>query len=96
MKRVVLLLLRLAIIGLAVVQVGGVPVGGVLGQPPELKYIRAETRAASRRATLAQYQPDLQWSPWHLIGPFDNTGRDKHGVIYPPQIADYTLNRVPR
>ncbi len=94
MTHVVLLLLRLAIIGLVVV--GGVPVVGVSGQPLELKYIRAETRAASRRATLAQYQPDLQWSPWHVIGPFDNTNRDKHGVIYPPQIADYTLNRVPR
>ncbi len=90
-----LLLLRLAFIGLAVVggapvggvPVGGVPVVGVSGQPLELKYIRAETRAASRRATLAQYQPDLQWSPWHVIGPFDNTNRDKHGVIYPPQIA---------
>ncbi len=59
----------------------------VAAEPPELNYIRKETREATRRATLGQYMPDLEWSAWHLAGPFDNTGRDKHPVIYPPELG---------
>ncbi|MHC4428856.1 MAG: hypothetical protein ACYS0D_09700 [Planctomycetota bacterium] len=64
----------------------GLP-ANALGQRDELRYEKRATRDATRRATLARYMPDLKWSPWHLVGPFDNTGRDKHDVIYPPEIA---------
>ncbi len=59
----------------------------LLGQPAEFAYVKKDTREASRAATLAQYRPPLEWSTWYVAGPFDNTGRDKHDVVYPPQIA---------
>ena len=52
----------------------------------ELDYVKQDTREATRTATLARYMPMLEWSEWRLIGPFDNTGRDKHAVVYPPEI----------
>ncbi len=54
--------------------------------PPEIDYVRRASREETRAATLARYVPDLRWSSWHLIGPFDNTGRTKHGVVYPPEL----------
>ena len=39
----------------------------------DLDYDRADTREASRQATLARYMPSMQWTDWNLIGPFDNT-----------------------
>lgn len=54
-------------------------------QPPAFKYIKKETRETSRAATLAQYIPQLQWGPWHIIGPFDNDNAAKHDVVYPPE-----------
>ncbi len=59
----------------------------LLGQPAEFAYVKKDTREASRAATLAQYRPPLEWSTWYVAGPFDNTGRDKHDVVYPPQIT---------
>lgn len=54
--------------------------------PPDFKYIRKDTRQASRDATLAQYMPAVQWGEWHIIGPFDDTGFKKHNVVYPPEL----------
>ena len=54
-------------------------------QTEPFNYIRKATRKESRQATLAQYMPVFEWSPWHVIGPFDNTGREKHAVHYPPE-----------
>jgi hypothetical protein len=48
-------------------------------------YIKRDTREATRKATLAQYMPVLDWQPWHIIGPFDFTGWTQHNVIYPPE-----------
>lgn len=56
-------------------------------RPREFKYIKMETRDATRAATLAQYQPRLEWGPWHQCGPFDNADFAKHNVIYPPEIT---------
>ena len=53
----------------------------------ELNYIKQETRAASREATLAQYVHALEWTGWHLVGPFDNTDRNRHDVVYPPELS---------
>ncbi len=52
----------------------------------EFNYVKRDTREASRAATLRQYMPDLRWSDWHLVGPFDNTGRVKHGIVYTPEV----------
>ena len=65
----------------------GVLVAPVSGQVPEINYIKKATREATRDATLAQYQPRLEWSDWHVAGPFDNTGQDKHDVVYPPELG---------
>ena len=51
----------------------------------EFRYIQRETREASREATLAQYLPVMQVGPWHVIGPYDNAGMDRHDVVYPPE-----------
>jgi hypothetical protein len=53
----------------------------------DLDYVRADTREASRQATLARYMPAMQWTDWHLIGPFDNTDLLMHDVVYPPELA---------
>jgi len=53
----------------------------------DLDYVRADTREASRQATLAQYMPRMQWSDWHLVGPFDNTDLLMHDVVYPPELS---------
>jgi glucose/arabinose dehydrogenase len=50
-------------------------------------YIRRDTRDASRDATLAQYRAKLEWKPWWVIGPFDNTGMDKHAMVYAPELG---------
>jgi glucose/arabinose dehydrogenase len=55
-------------------------------QAPEFKYIKKDTREASRDATLAQYLPDVAWGPWHVCGPFDDTDFKKHNVVYPPEL----------
>ena len=52
----------------------------------DFTYIRRDTREASRRATLAQYQPDLEWTPWRIAGPFDNAGRNKFPIVYEPEL----------
>ncbi len=54
-------------------------------QTEELRYEKRDTRQATRRATLAHYQPNLDWSAWHVVGPFNNVGRDKHDLVYPPE-----------
>jgi len=51
----------------------------------DFDYVRRETREATRTASLAPYQPELEWSAWWVIGPFDNTNMDKHDVVYPPE-----------
>ena len=53
----------------------------------DLDYVKTDTREASRQATLARYMPAMQWSDWNLIGPFDNTDRDRHDVVYPPELS---------
>ena len=53
------------------------------GTTQEIDYVRKDTRDASRQATLAQYMPAMQWTGWHLVGPFDNTNMDRHDVVYP-------------
>ncbi len=70
----------LVIIGLSIVG------AAASAAPPELNYVLEETREATRAATLANYGPTVDWSAWRVIGPFDNTGRNKHAVIYPPEI----------
>jgi hypothetical protein len=55
------------------------------GQALDFKYIKRDSRDASRDATLAQYMPAVQWGPWQLIGPFDNAKFAKHNVVYPPE-----------
>ena len=75
---------RYSLIALAVILAGN---GTAFGQLDTLRYEKRATREASRRATMARYMPDLQWTPWHLVGPFDNTGRNKHDVIYPPELT---------
>jgi hypothetical protein len=50
-------------------------------------YVKRDTREASREATLAAYLPALELDGWHVIGPFDNTGMDKHDVVYPPELG---------
>ena len=59
--------------------------GTAAAQTLDFKYIKKETREASREATLAQYMPQLTWGVWHVIGPFDDSGFAKHNVIYPPE-----------
>jgi glucose/arabinose dehydrogenase len=58
---------------------------GAAAQIPGFTYVRQETREASRAATLAAYMPAMALGPWHVIGPFDNTGRNRHHVVYPPE-----------
>ncbi len=62
---------------------------GVFAQqaPVEFNYIRKETREASRQATLAQYMSAIEWGPWHVAAPFDDSGFTKHSVVYPPELA---------
>jgi hypothetical protein len=55
--------------------------------PPQLDYVRLDTREASRDATLARHRPRLEWSRWRICGPFDNAGQDRHDVVYPPETA---------
>ena len=63
----------------------------LLGQLPAeaqvegFRYERKETREATKEATLAYYRPRLELSPWSVVGPFDNTGQNKHDVVYPPE-----------
>ncbi|MEM7228527.1 MAG: hypothetical protein AAF432_06900 [Planctomycetota bacterium] len=52
----------------------------------EFNYVKRDTRDATRDATLSQYVPTLDWRPWWVIGPFDNTGMDKHDVVYPAEV----------
>ena len=60
--------------------------GDVLADPPaSFRYLRRDTRAATRDATLAQYMIRLDAGDWFVAGPFDNRGRDKHDVVYPPE-----------
>lgn len=61
-------------------------VAPAIARPDNFKYVRLDTRDASREATLGQYMPVLQTGDWHVIGPFDNVGRDKHDVVYPPEL----------
>jgi len=61
--------------------------GDAFGQAGAIDYIKKDTRAASRAATLAQYMVEVKGGDWHVAGPFDNTGRDKHDVVYPPEIS---------
>jgi len=56
-------------------------------RPVDFKYIKKETREASRDATLAQYMPVLQWGSWFVAAPFDDVGFKKHNVVYPPELA---------
>ena len=61
--------------------------GPVLAQTDTFNYIKCDTREETRKATLAQYMPMLEWGPWHLIGPFDFTGWTQHNVICPPEVG---------
>jgi hypothetical protein len=60
---------------------------GSSAQPADFTYVRKDTRQATRDATMAQYAPHIDWAPWHLAGPFDNSGKDKHDVAYPPEFG---------
>lgn len=51
----------------------------------DFRYERRATRAETRSATLARYQPAIEAGPWHAVGPFDNEGMDKHDLVYPPE-----------
>jgi hypothetical protein len=59
--------------------------GPAIAQPDTLQYEKRDTREATRAATLARYMPVIEPGPWHVIGPFDNRGRNKHGVVYAPE-----------
>jgi glucose/arabinose dehydrogenase len=56
-----------------------------VGQPAGFEYIKKDTRQATRDATLAGFVPPMTVEPWYVIGPFDNSGRDKHDVVYAPE-----------
>ncbi len=56
-------------------------------QPGPFNYIRKDTREATKAATLAQYMVPLDVDDWYVIGPFDNRGRDKHDIVYAPEVA---------
>jgi hypothetical protein len=71
----------------AMMVAGFIAASTAVAQSTEFQYIRKDTRQATREATLAQYRPRIDWGPWHLIGPFDNTGQDKHDVVYPPELG---------
>ena len=86
---------RFVILGLVVLSCASGGGTTAFAQPQEFHYIKKESREASREATLAQYLPQLDWSSWHLIGPFDNTAQDKHGVVYPPELG-VSLDRTYR
>jgi hypothetical protein len=60
------------------------PAPGALAQD-DFNYIKRTTRQESRDATLDQYMVPIRVHDWHVIGPFDNVGRDKHDVVYPPE-----------
>ena len=53
----------------------------------QLDYQLRDTRAETRRATLLKHHPVLEWGPWFLAGPFDNTGMDKHDIVYQPELG---------
>ncbi len=55
--------------------------------PVDFKYVKKDTREASRDATLAQYMPVLQWGPWYIAAPFDDSDFVKHNVVYPPELG---------
>jgi glucose/arabinose dehydrogenase len=67
------------------VALAALPGAGAGADPPGFEYVRRDTREATREATLARYVTPATWSDWYVVGPFDNTGRDKHGVAYPPE-----------
>ncbi len=62
---------------------------------PPLTYVKLDTREATRQATLRRHVPALEWSPWRLIGPFDNTGSARHDVVYPPELGIDLAAAVP-
>lgn len=66
---------------------GAVPSAAAPPGGTDFKYIKRPTREGSREATLAQYVPSLQWGQWHLIGPFDNTDRARHDIVYQPEVS---------
>ena len=66
---------------------GAVPSAAAPPGGTDFKYIKRPTREGSREATLAQYVPSLQWGQWHLVGPFDNTDRARHDIVYQPEVS---------
>ena len=65
------------------------------GPPPELKYVKMETREESRRATLAQYLPSgLDFGPWWIIGPFANSGHGELDIPEPPELDGFEPEAV--
>ena len=60
---------------------------GAGAQSPQFNYIKKATRAETRAATMAQYAPQLDWEPWHIVGPFDNPDRSGHDIVYPPELG---------
>lgn len=68
-----------------------IPVKAQDAPPVDFKYIKKETREASRDATLAQYMPVLQWGPWYVAAPFDDANFAKHNVVYPPELGNVDL-----
>lgn len=57
---------------------------------PELNYIKADSRQATRKATIAQYLPDgLDYGPWWVIGPFPNAGSGELDRIYQPELDGF-------
>ena len=66
---------------------GAVPSAAAPPDGPEFTYVKRSTREASREATLKQYGPSLEWGDWHLVGPFDNTDRARHDIVYEPEVS---------
>jgi hypothetical protein len=63
----------------------GLTCAATFATPPEFNYIKRESREASRAATMAQYQATLDWTDWHIIGPFPNVNRGGHDIVFPPE-----------
>ncbi len=55
------------------------------GSPTDVVYIKKDTRAETREATLEASGYGAWTRTWHLIGPFDNTEGKGFNTVYPPE-----------
>jgi hypothetical protein len=70
------------VLALAGVVAAPLPAGA---RPDGFEYVKRGTREATRDANLARYLPSFTVGPWHVAGPFDNRGRNRHDVVYAPE-----------